>query len=259
MHINKKESRLYSEKLNIQGCLMKIVAYESTKNIIVEFQDKYRTRVSSQWQYFEKGNIINPYHPSVFGVGIVGNKYERNRKGRHTKEYNTWIHMLERCYDKKYKQKESTYKDVTCCDEWLLYENFYEWLHSQENFDKWFKNSGWHLDKDILAKGNKIYSPEICCLVPPRVNCLFVKNNARRGNLPIGVSYHSSSGAYNASLNYNSKVKSTYFKTKNEAFIYYKIEKEKIIKQIAQEEFDKGNITKECYEAMIRYEVEITD
>jgi uncharacterized membrane protein len=32
-----------------------------------------------------------------------------------------------------------------------------------------------------------------------------------------------------------------------------------MIKQIAKEEYNKGNITKQCYEAMINYEVEITD
>lgn len=44
-----------------------------------------------------------------------------------------------------------------------------------------------------------------------------------------------------------------------EAFEAYKIYKELIIKQVAKEEFDIGNITKKCYDAMIHYEVEITD
>ena len=35
--------------------------------------------------------------------------------------------------------------------------------------------------------------------------------------------------------------------------------KEYIIKQVAQEEYAKGNITKQCYEAMMNYEVEIAD
>lgn len=37
------------------------------------------------------------------------------------------------------------------------------------------------------------------------------------------------------------------------------IGKEKTIKQIANKEFTSGNITKECYNAMLKYEVEITD
>ena len=43
------------------------------------------------------------------------------------------------------------------------------------------------------------------------------------------------------------------------AFLAYKKAKESYIKQVAKEEYDKGNITKTCYEAMINYEVEITD
>ena len=39
----------------------------------------------------------------------------------------------------------------------------------------------------------------------------------------------------------------------------YKEYKEKIIKQVAQDEYNKGNIIKECYDAMMKYEVEITD
>ena len=44
-----------------------------------------------------------------------------------------------------------------------------------------------------------------------------------------------------------------------EAFLLYKKEKENYIKQIANEQYNIGNITKRCYDAMINYEVEITD
>ena len=47
--------------------------------------------------------------------------------------------------------------------------------------------------------------------------------------------------------------------TIEEAFADYKKLKEENIKKIAQEEYCKGNITKKCYKAMMKYEVEITD
>ena len=97
--------------------------------------------------------------------------------------------MLQRCFSTSYKEKRTAYQQVTCCDEWLYYENFYEWLHSQPNFEKWYKGSRWAVDKDILFKGNKTYSPETCCLIPQNVNCLFLKREAERGDYPIGVSY----------------------------------------------------------------------
>ena len=49
------------------------------------------------------------------------------------------------------------------------------------------------------------------------------------------------------------------FDTVDEAFKAYKGYKESIIKSIAKQEFDNGNITIECYNAMMHYEVEITD
>ena len=45
----------------------------------------------------------------------------------------------------------------------------------------------------------------------------------------------------------------------NDAFLAYKKFKENLIKKMAQEEFSRSNITKKCYDAMMSYEVEITD
>lgn len=39
----------------------------------------------------------------------------------------------------------------------------------------------------------------------------------------------------------------------------YKKHKEEIIKQVAEIGYKSGNITKQCYDAMMAYEVEITD
>lgn len=246
--------------INFQECEMKIIVYNNYGDIIVEFQDKYKASVHTTYQHFKDGSVKNPYYPSVYNVGIVGSRYPVKVNNKISKEYNTWRHMLGRCYDKKYKRKEPTYQNAICCDEWLLYENFYEWLHSQENFDKWLNGNRWALDKDILIKGNKEYSPEFCCLVPQRVNSLFVKNDATRSNLPIGVDisgdkYKVRCGNY---LN-NSRDYLGLYDNFESAFQCYKKNKEKVIKQSAKEEYENGNITKECYEAMLRYEVEITD
>ena len=174
---SKKDERIGEERLNNQGCLMRIVEYNNASDIIVEFQDEYKTRIHTRYSEFASGSIKNPYYKSVYGVGMVGEKYPiwiDNAKV--CKEYNTWKNMLHRCFDSREKKKRPTYQDATCCKEWLLYENFYEWLHSQDNFDKWLIGNKWCLDKDILVKGNKTYSPETCCLVPNRINVLFTKS-----------------------------------------------------------------------------------
>jgi len=45
----------------------------------------------------------------------------------------------------------------------------------------------------------------------------------------------------------------------DEAFLEYKKYKEQVIKRVAEIEYSKKNITEECYNAMLKYEVEISD
>lgn len=256
-------NHLNEEKLNNQGSLMKIVEYVDNRNIVVEFRDKYKARVKTSYGNFRLGSVRNPYHPSIYGIGITGCKYPTKTKAndRPTKEYSIWRSILERSFVKKIKEKQPTYEDVTCCDEWLNFENFYEWLHSQPNFDKWNNGKRWAVDKDILIKGNKLYSPETCRLVPQNVNCLFLKREAERGDYPIGVRCRED-GFVAVCRNpfLDTAVEIGSYSTPEKAFyLGYKPYKENIIKQVAQIEFDEGNITKECYDAMMNYEVEITD
>ena len=262
----KNEQRLGKENYNNQGCLMIVIKDNGYNDITVEFQDKYKTHIDTRYDHFKHGDIINPYYPNVFGIGIVGNKYPAKINGKHTKEYKAWHDVIGRSYGDKPKNKRPTYKNVVCCDEWLLFENFYEWLHKQKNFDKWLNGNKWAIDKDILIKGNKIYSPDTCCLVPLNVNGLFVKSDSSRGKYSIGVYFHKRLNKFCAQISKISKESSKkqqdflgYYDTPEQAFLVYKKEKESYIKQVAQEEYDKGNITKQCYEAMMNYEVEITD
>ena len=74
----------------------------------------------------------------------------------HTNAYSHWRNMLVRCFDEKYKKESTTYANCSCCDEWLLFSNFKRWYES-------FNYQDYHLDKDILVKNNKVYSPETCC------------------------------------------------------------------------------------------------
>ncbi len=239
---------------------MEVVEYINTNNIIVEFKDENKTRVNTQYCNFKSGSVKNPYYPSVYGVGMVGTKYPRSINCKNIREYDIWNNILERSYSPKYKKRQPSYKEVACCEEWLNYENFYEWLHNQENFDKWYENKRWAIDKDILNKGNKVYSPENCCLIPQSVNCLFLKREAERGDLPIGVRRNRK--LFEASCSNPITGKSERlgkYETVEEAFQVYKEYKEDLIKRVAQIEYDKGNITKECYEAMMKYEVDIND
>lgn len=260
---NKKQERIGEIKKNNQGSYMKIINYKNANDVDIEFLDDFHYIIQGiRYRTFVAGSIKNPYYPSVFSVGMIGAKYPSVQNNRQTKEYKAWKGILKRCFDTKTKEIQSTYKDVTCCDEWLLFDNFYEWLHKQENFDKWLNGNRWGVDKDILVKGNKVYSPDTCCLVPDNINSLFAKCNAMRGNLPIGVCYCEHNGYPYYVLSISRKRDGSpykYFKSPNDAFVFYKKYKEDIIQQSAIEEYNKGNITKRCYEAMMNYKVEIDD
>jgi len=112
------------------------------------------------------------------------------------------------------------------------------------------------LDKDILVKGNKIYSPETCAFVPTVINNLFTSRVSKRGKYPIGVSV--SGSRYRVTMTKDNK---QYFfgayGTPEEGFQAYKNAKETYIKEVA--ELWKDKIGMRVYEALINYTVEITD
>lgn len=249
------------EKCNKQGLHMTIKAYRSYEDIDVVFDNGY-TREHVNYSEFKKGTTMNYMVPTVYGVGILGDvKTKINNK--FTKEYSTWSNILQRCYDKKKHEEFPSYKESSICKEWLYYPNFVKWCHVQPNWDKVLENpKNFHIDKDIIVKGNKIYSPETCCFVPAIVNTIFCKSNAVRGDYPIGVSLMSHSSLFRARCNdpFAKKTIEHYgYITPEEAFEQYKKDKEGIIKKIAEQEYNKENITLQCYHAMMNYEVEITD
>lgn len=110
--------------------------------------------------------------------------------------YRVWDSMLDRCYSDKLKSRLPTYIDVTCCEEWLLFSNFANWAK-----DKYVE--GYHLDKDILVRNNKIYSPATCVFLAPAVNTIITLSSASRGkyDLPIGVCKRSDTKKYLGYIN----------------------------------------------------------
>lgn len=173
-----------------------------------------------------------------------------------TTAYGLWFDMIRRCYHTR--PFERTYIQCTVCDEWLEFNNFKEWFNNPESG----YINGYQLDKDIINKGNTIYSPSTCCFVPSEINSLLTKRQLLRGKYPIGVSEfkQNKKTKYVATISkFNSKCHLGYFDTPTEAFVAYKIAKEQYIKELAEKYFQEGKITKKVYDALFRYEVEITD
>ena len=147
--------------------------------------------------------------------------------------------MLKRCYNSYCLNKQPTYTDCYVCELWHCYQNFAKW-YEKEIYE--CKDEKMCLDKDILIKGNKIYSPETCVFVPNRINVLFTKSNKIRGEYPIGVNYckRGNKLQVNCNIYENGKKKQKhlgYFPLNKpfQAFTCYKEFKENYIKQVADE------------------------
>lgn len=198
----------------------------------------------------------------ICGIGYSSQIHPITVGGCKVKEYETWRSILKRCYDETYHVREPTYEGCIVSNEWLYYDNFYEWITTQENYHKWKDGERWSIDKDIRCKGNKLYSKDYCFLVPQNVNSLFTNRRLHRGQHPIGVDYLRKLNKFRASCMNPFTVKQEHigvYDTLDDAFNAYKIYKENIIKCVAEQEYLNGNITVECMNAMLQYKIEIND
>ena len=250
-------NRAGEEKINNFGSIIVITEYKTRKDIDIYFPEYNWTKEHATYGDFKNGKVKCPYEPRVFNIGYLGEgKYKSKENKKTTKIYSTWRNMLERCYYSKYHEKHPSYIDCIVCDEWHNFQNFAQWYDN--NYYE-IKNEKMCLDKDILIKGNKIYSPDTCVFVPQSINKLFTKRDVYRGDLPIGVYYKKQNKKYGVVCNIKDSAKKHlgYYDTPEEAFQIYKNYKEKHIKQIADQY--KSLIPEILYNAMYEYEVEIDD
>ena len=240
-------------KSNLSGDF-KIVKYNNARDVEIQFLNTgFETTV--QLGDIRSGKVKDPYTPSVYGVGILGAKYPAKVNGVKTKEYNLWCSMLTRCCSDNFKIKYPTYEGCEVSDKFKSYEYFYEWCHEQVGFG----NQDWHLDKDLLVKGNKVYSESTCVFIPAEVNTLLVKSDNIRGKHLIGICWNKKASAFVARVRINKGKQEFlgYFKTEIEAFKAYKEAKESFVKE--QANVWKSHIDERAYEALMKYTVEITD
>ena len=258
--MGRKIDRTGEESYNNFGSKMIIKEYRKAIDIDVYFPEYNWTFKNAVYDAFKKGTVKCPYEPKVYGVGYLGEgKYKMVENNKTTDEYIIWRDMLKRCYDPKYQEKYSTYKDCEVEDYLFNFQNMGEWI--DKNYYE-VPGERMHLDKDILRKGNKIYSRDTCIFVPQRINELFTKRDNDRGDCPIGVTPNSS-GNYQVRCwnGFGKRICLGTYTTKEEAFQVYKEYKEKVIKEVIDSY--EGIIPEPHYsrlkEAMYNYEVEMED
>ena len=239
---------------------MIIINYRKAKDIDVYFPEYDWIAKRVQYSNFKEGNIKCPYERKVYGVGYLGEgKYKTRENGKATRVYSTWNSMLQRCYNEKCQEKNPTYKNCSVTEEWYNFQNFAEWY-----YNNYYEIEGERmcLDKDILVKHNKIYSPDTCIFVPQTINVLFTKSDETRGDSVIGTTLDYGKYIVQCSMinPKTGKSKCEYlgtYDTETEAFQVYKYYKEKNIKQVA--DYYGNKIPQKLYDGMYKYEVEITD
>ena len=228
------------------GLEFTIINWIDSREVTVRFIDGSLLS-NKPFSSIKKYNPKNINIPSVEGVGYFGNG--NFSKAKHEKYYNIWRSMLIRCYNEKFKTEHPTYIGCIVDERWHNFQVFAEWC-SINYID------GFHLDKDILLKGNKIYNPETCCFVPQEINNLLTKQNKRRGKYPIGVSMVGNK--YLAKIRKNNKLYELgRYNLIETAFNVYKLAKEEHIKEEAI--FFKNHISDNVFNALLNYKIEITD
>lgn len=206
--------------INNDGLKMTIINYNQYSDIDVKFEDGYISK-NKGYREFKNGSIKNPYYKNIFSIACIGEgKYKSTINKIKTNEYKTWSNLLKRCYETKEYKNFSTYKECVMCEEWHNFQNFAQWY--DENYYT-VDDETMDLDKDILIKRNKIYSPNTCVFVPHKINSLFIKSDKVRGEYPIGVCYNKRDNNFQANLSkINMKKFLGYYDTPEKAFEVYK-------------------------------------
>lgn len=232
--------------------LFEIIKIENSRGLLIRFDNTgYVTKVRAD--VIRSGNIRDRLAKTVCDVGYLGEK-DYSGHPLYSKLYSCWSNMIKRCYSDKVQKDHPTYTGCSVHHQWHNLSNFIEWCLSREDFS----DGQFELDKDILFKNNKVYSPETCCFVPPQINNLFVKRNKLRGEYPIGVT-KVTRNRFRAQCQdgKGNLVKFPLVDNVDKAFGQYKAFKEAVVRECANNY--KEVLTVDVYHALLAYSVERSD
>lgn len=206
-------------------------------------------KVMNDIRYQPDNWSVQCLEPIMCGIGYRGVLYENGR----LESYIRWHDMINRCYNERFHEKQPQYKGCTVCEEWLNYSNFKVWYDQNK-----IKDMSLDLDKDILFKGNKEYSPSTVAFVPHEINTLFINGKKNRGDYPLGVHFDKEKDRFRAEMSFmGDTIRLGRFKTVESAFARYKEYKEDFIKDMAEQY--KDVLPHKVYDAMMNWVVEIDD
>ena len=191
--------------------------------------------------------VITPYHRNRKELDKMSVNYKRNLSK--TEMCRMYHNMYDRCYSPAYHERSPQYKDCEICPEWLDdKQSFYDWV--TENFYT-VGDEQIDLDKDILVKGNKIYSPDTCIFAPHSINTYFE-------NLTREPVYLQKLNKYRMDIWIEDRnVRLGYFDSEEEAKKMYIRHKEAAI--LAKADLLQDRIPRALYNAMVNWKIELSD
>ena len=235
---------------NYGDCI--VLNYEGSSKVTVKFKNTGSIK-TVKLCHLKDGNVKDNFAITVYGEGYLGEGFDLGNKKLNEKAFKLWSHMLERCYSEKYKHSRPTYLNCHSSDNFKNLTFFKKWCVRQQGFNE----DGFMLDKDILVKGNKMYSEDTCCFVPVDLNNLFTLNQAKRGDLPLGVSLSVCRNKYLARLGGKRGKTIGLFDNIDSAFSAYKFAKECRIKEMAI--LWKDKISDDVFNSLMNVNIEVTD
>ncbi len=253
MHFESRKTTDYYGKIFLSNScgFYQITLANNTVNMEATFL-KTNTKVRVNATQVDKGSVADPYYPSLCDIGYLGEcSGTVDEEGGQLKEYVAWYGMIRRCYG---NENLEAYKYIIVSEEFLNFAYFQEWYHKQIGAGV----DGFDMDKDILSTDVKIYAEDTCVFVPSEINMFFAKTGSKRGEYPIGVSWHKGTKQFKSNYsNGNVDKVATCHDNEWEAFLAYKRAKESRGKALAEKW--RGKIDNRVYEKLVNFKVLITD
>lgn len=155
-----------------------------------------------------------------------------------------------------YQKRRPSYIGVT--HDFKDAQDFIEWAQVQAGYHE----HKWHLDKDLLVRGNKTYNKDTCVFLPAELNSFLLQRSAARGDLPIGVTLNNcATKPFSAQIGRGSGQKGMdyigCFSTPSGAFEAYREEKIKRARKLAERW--KSLIDQRAFSALMTYDANIND
>lgn len=227
-----------------------VLEYVRATKILIQHNDEHGFKMWTQADRIRKGGVRNPYEKLEDGYSFTGYGYCCTiPKEIRNELLSRWRGVVDRTLSPTYHvpNRRNSYEDVTLCEEWYNFQNFCRFCVENKYYHRDF-----HLDKDLLVRGNKIYSPETCCFLPQYLNVVISINYETGNGLPVGV--NRKNNYYEATISYRGKRKRIgAYPTSEEASVAYVEAKEAYVKELTLEWKDK--IDPRAFEALMNWTV----